>query len=146
MRLYATQYRAALGGIYGHQIRARSLAEARAFARLRGLGEQIVGLALRAQMQPTCSRVWADRMADGIDRLHALVFLAALATASGIVTARELFDDEGGLLHLAAHLEQDRPVFAAPRQPRWPRAWARRNAEILGRIRTLERRIPGYGA
>jgi hypothetical protein len=140
-RLYATQYQAGDGAIHGHQISSTSLRGARHLAGLRGLGEQVVGLAI--EPQPTCSQVWMSRKADALERIHAITFLGHLATAVGFPSS-VFFDDGVGILHLACHLERDRQGTGL-RLHRGQRL-AERHREIVARIRKIEKTIPGYGA
>jgi hypothetical protein len=106
---YITQYKAGLGGLYGGDLRARSWKDASAKAKVRGLGEKVIGFGFKNHaLNRPCSEVLRSRKASPLEKLHALTFLGLLATSSKVATAREFFDDEVGLIHQWIHLEMAR--------------------------------------
>jgi hypothetical protein len=139
--IYVSQYRAGLGGIYGSDIQARSWKEAYRKAKERGLGEKVIGRSIsrRGDFAP-CSTVLRSRRYNALDRIHALCFLALLATSAKVATARTFFDDETGLIHQWIHLEL---------RAKDPEAWGRlipkgARRDLIRAVEELQRLIPGY--
>lgn len=139
MPYYVGIYRGGLGRIYGTDIRARSYGAALSLARKRRLNESVVGLCLTPGrgLSPTCSQVLRSRKSTPLERIHALAFLGLLALSAGVVTPREFFDDDVGVLHQWIHLELHR---ANPEEP----GPVPDRADLLAAVATIEREIPGY--
>jgi hypothetical protein len=106
------------------------------------MGEHVAGLGFYRNRgtAATCSEVLRSRKATPIDRIHALTFLALLATSSRVATARDFLDDDNGLLHAWVHLEmvRENPEGIPPALVRGMRQY------VLAVVGEIERAIPGY--
>lgn len=120
---------------YGAEIWARSMKEARRLARRRKIGERVIsrGAVLQAA---SASRTLRSRKATVATKLHSLVWLSYLAMSSGVATVDDILGDENGIIHIFVHhadgiTAKNSPGVVTP-------------AELLRKVRALERRVPGY--
>lgn len=132
MPYFLTEYLSGAGRPFSSRIRASSLRHARQLVKRRGLGERVDGES--KAKAPKASAVFASNCSDA-EKFHALCWLAHVALASGKVDYVDLFDDDLGMLHEAAHYLQGNIWFDGTRR--------QYRDKVLRLIRRIERRVPG---
>jgi hypothetical protein len=134
-RHYLTSYTSGSGRSSNARVAARSFRHAAQLVKSRGLGETVDGLLMAKSGAPTRASVVFASAASVAQKFHALCWLSYVALASGKVDHVDLFDDDVGMLHEAAHYLQGDVWFQGGR-----RAYRRK---VLQLIRRVERRVPG---
>lgn len=138
-RLYYTRYGR---GRFTSHVWARDLSEAADAIDLRGLGEKLIARAetdapvspfdQRASNIMSKAHYETEYAHEYYDAIHALTFLAHLATSSGVASPAEFLADEG-LIHEWIHLGA-----GLTKRP------AKLRADLLRRVKAIEKRVPGY--
>jgi hypothetical protein len=122
----------------GHETQfvAADLNEAKKLAKARGLGEEIVGMALTDPPWVLPSEF--AEAANWPEAMHAACWLGFVALRNKTSTPEELLSD-GGVIHNLAHMNL--PASQVERQGDVSKRIA---AKLPGQLRAIEERTPGY--
>ena len=132
-RPFLAEYRRGLA-LYGSHIWAKDWRQARAFAKRRGIGEEVVGVWVSTGEMPA-SEVIRTKGTVRV-KVHALCWLGLLATSCGVATAFDFFDDASGIIHQFVHAVNQSGDPAGESANVFPM--------VLLAVQRLQAKVPGY--
>lgn len=137
-RVFSTSYHEGRSA-YVSEVVASSRGRAEQLIAERRLGERLIAERDWPPRNRPPSHWITDPHARLTQQVHALTFLAFLATSSGVASARDFLGDEG-ILHSFVHIATDYPL---PLYTASGRTVSQEIEELVEEIRAVEARVPG---
>ena len=131
LKPYATEYKAAGGAVYAADIWATSWTDALLLAARRGLREKVISY--NAPVKTVPAHIVLRSRRSLVDKMHALTWLAHLATSAKVAEPAEFFDDQLGVIHRFCHYASNQVTSES-----------RPFQDLLTAVMSIENRVPGY--